>query len=311
MDRFGGLNTLSLHALRVPEIGPDEVLLRVEVAGVGAWDPFEREGGYAAMRGTETTFPYILGSEGAGTIAAVGGRVDRFKVGERVYASSFLNPKGGFYAEYVAVKADYVLPIPSGMTVEQAGVMSGNALTALRGLEDTLKLEQGESLAIVGASGGMGHLAVQLAKRMGARVLAVASGSDGVALTRQLGADLSIDGREGDVTAAARMLAPQGIDAALLLAGGAATEAVLAALREGGCAAFPSGVQPEPQPRPGATLLNFNGEPDRELFVRLEKLLAGGPLHVQVARVFPLDRAADAQRALSEHHLGKLALRIA
>src|ERR1700751_3668820 len=104
-----------------------------------------------------------------------------------VYYSSFLNPKGGFYAEYAAVKADDVSRIPGELTIQQAGAMPVDAMTALRGLDDTLALKPGESVMIFGASGGIGHLAVQLAKRMGDRVFAVASGSDAVALVNRLG----------------------------------------------------------------------------------------------------------------------------
>ena len=140
LDQFGGPEALKLQTLPVPEVGPDEVLVRVESAGVGVWDPFEREGGYAEMLGIEPQFPYVLGSEGAGVVAAVGESVSRFKKGDRVYAAGFLNPKGGFYAEYAAVKAELVSHVPDGLTIEQAGVMSGVAITALRGLDDTLRL---------------------------------------------------------------------------------------------------------------------------------------------------------------------------
>ena len=88
-----------------------------------------------------------------------------------------MNPKGGFYAEYAAVKAADVSRIPDALTVQQAAAMPFDAMTALRGLDDTLALKPGESIIIFGASGGIGHLAVQLAKRMGARVFAVASGA--------------------------------------------------------------------------------------------------------------------------------------
>ena len=104
LDRFGGLETMKLQTLPVPEVGPDEVLIQVEWAGVGQWDPFEREGGFAKIFGIEPKFPYVLGSDGAGTIAAVGDGVKGLKPGDRVYAFSLVNPKGGFYAEYVAVK---------------------------------------------------------------------------------------------------------------------------------------------------------------------------------------------------------------
>jgi NADPH:quinone reductase len=81
IDRFGGIETITLRTLRVPEVGPDEVLIRVESAGVAVWDVFEREGGFAQMFGIEPKFPYVLGSDGAGTIAAVGGKVSSFKAG--------------------------------------------------------------------------------------------------------------------------------------------------------------------------------------------------------------------------------------
>jgi len=210
IDRFGGIETIQLQTLPVPDIGPDEVLIRVDVAGVGVWDAFEREGGFAQMFGIEPKFPYVLGSDGAGTIAAVGEQVERFKEGDRVYALALVNAKGGFYAQFIALKADNVSPIPKELPIEQAGAMPSDALTALQGLDDVLGLKQGESIMIFGASGGIGHLAVQLAKRMSARVLAVASGDDGVALLRRLGADSVLDGHKGDVAAAAREFAPDG-----------------------------------------------------------------------------------------------------
>lgn len=103
-------------------------------------------------------------------------------------------------------------------------------------------------MLVLGANGGVGHAALQLAWLMGARVLAVASGADGVALARRLGADAVVDGREGDVVAAAREFAPDGVDAALLTAGGDVARLVLSTLREGGRAAYPHGVEPEPRP---------------------------------------------------------------
>ncbi len=208
IDRFGGIETLTLHTLPVPEVGPEEVLIRVESAGVGAWDPFEREGGFARRFGTGEKFPYVLGTDGAGTVMRVGERVNGLKEGDRVYAAVLANPKGGFYAEFAAVNADNVSHIPGKLTTEQAGVVLSDALTALQGLDDMLGLKPGEMLLIFGAGGGIGHLAVQLAKRMGARVLAVASGEDGVALARRLGADDVINGRKDDVAAAARALRP-------------------------------------------------------------------------------------------------------
>ena len=221
-----------------------------------------------------------------------------------------MNPKGGFYAEYAVVDADHVFPIPGGLTVEQAGAMPVDAITALLGLDDTLGLTEGESVLIFGAGGGLGHLAVQLAKRMGARVFAVASGEDGVALAERLGADAVVNGRADDVIEVASAFAPDGLDAALLAAGGEAAERVLATLRDGGHVAYPRGVQLEPQARPGVAVKEYVGDDaGPEQFKKLNRLIASGPFEVHVARAFPLEQAAEAHRTLDEHYLGKLALR--
>ena len=310
IDRFGGVEEMKLRTFPVPPVGPDDVLIRLEFAGVGEWDPFEREGGYAEMMGMQPDFPYLLGSEGAGTVAAVGERVSGFAPGDPVYAVGFLTPGVGFYAEYAAVQADFVARVPGSLSLEQAAGLGGIGITALRGLEDTLALQPGESVMVFGAGGGVGHAAVQLAKRMGARVFAVASGADGVALVERLGADAAVDGRADDVLATARAFAPDGLDAALLLAGGPVADEALRALRDGGRAAYPNGVEPEPRVPDGISLHAFNGEPDGDIIVRLNRMIEQGPFVVHVARTFPLEQAADAHHALDEHHLGKLALRI-
>jgi NADPH:quinone reductase len=308
LDRFGGIETITLQTLPVPELGPDEVLIRVESAGVASWDAVEREGKYDGAFGLKSKFPYVLGWDGAGTIAALGEQVSRFKEGDRVYAASMPLPKGGFYAEYAVAAADNVSHIPDKLTIEQAGVMPWDALTALSGL-DVLGLKQGEALMIFGASGGIGHMAVQLAKRTGARVLAVASGDDGVALAKRLGADTVVNGRKDDVVAVAHEFAPHGLDAALVTVGGETVERALTALREGGRIACPHGVMPEPKVRPGVHLSLYNGDRSQEAIAKLNHLIDSGPFEVHVARTFPLDQAAEAHRALGTHFVGKLALR--
>ena len=309
IDRFGSPDELTLHTLSVPAIGPDEVLVRVHTAGVGVWDPWVREGELAAMAGDKPDFPYVLGADGAGTIAAVGERVSRFHEGDQVYGYSTLSAKDGFYAEYVAIKADAVAPLPKGLSLEAAGAMPADAVTALCGLE-LLKLRAGARMFVFGASGGIGHLAVQLAKRMGARVLAVASGEDGVALVRRVGADAAVDGHAGDITEAAEAFAPDGMDAALVTASGDGLDDALDALRDGARVAYPRGVEPEPPARTGLQLHAYDGRATPALFERLNRWIEAGPFTV-VTHTYPLDRAAEAHRNVTRHHLGKLALKIA
>ena len=310
LDRFGGPGALSMQTLPVPDVGPDEVLIRVHTAGVGVWDPYEREGQMTEMMDREPRFPYVLGSDGAGTVIATGEDANRFKEGDVVYAVGFLNPKGGFYAEYAAVKAPHVAPLPSGLSLEQAGALGVDAVTALRGLRDTLNLQAGEALLVFGASGGVGHLAVQLAKRMGARVFAVASGEDGVALARDLGADEAVDGKSSNAGEAARQFAPDGFDAALVTASGAGLDAALAAVAGGGRVAWPNGVMPAPEPPESARGESYDGMPSREVLEAINRLIEAGPLQVHVARTFGLEEVAEAHQALSDHYLGKLALRV-
>lgn len=309
IDRFGGPEEMKVRSRPVPDVGPDDVLVRVHTADVGVWDPADREGMFAKMRGVDPSFPYGLGMGGSGTVAAVGEAVTRFREGDDVYAHG-PNPDAKFYAEYAAVKADGAAPLPDGIDLEAAGAMPTDALTALCGLDDTLGVTSGESLLVFGASGGVGHLGVQLAKRMGARVLAVASGDDGVALVRRLGADAAVDGHGGDVARAVAEFAPDGLDAVLVTVNGEGLLDALAAVREGGRVAHPNGVRPEPEARPGVEVTSFNGGATPERLERLNRLIEAAPFTVHVARTFPLDEAVEAHRALEGHYLGRLALEV-
>lgn len=308
IDGFGGIEKMKAREMPVPQVASDEILVRVDTAGIGAWDPFEREGGFAKAYGLQANFPHVLGSDGAGTVEEVGSQVHNLKPGDRVYGINLMSPKGGFYAEYTVVKAANAAKIPQALSTRDAGVLAVDGITALDGLDKTLRLKAGESILILGASGGIGHLAVQLAKRMKARVLAAASGQDGVEFVKRLGADKVIDGHRDDLLKGVQEFAPKGLDTALLTAGGQAAKQAIAALREGGRAAYPNGVENVPQERSGVKVMSYNGEPDPKTFAKLNELIDGGPFEVHIARTFKLEEAAEAQRALESHHLGKLAL---
>ncbi|MEV4184055.1 NADP-dependent oxidoreductase [Streptosporangium canum] len=309
LDRFGGVDELSPRRIPLPEIGDDDVLIRVEFAGVASWDAVEREGDYDDAFGVASTFPYVLGWDAAGTVAAVGRNVTRFDVGERVYAATMPVQRGGLYAAYGVVEAEFVARVPDRMPTEQAGAMAWDALTALSGL-DLLDLRPDETLMVFGASGGIGHMAVQLARHSGIRVLAVASGDDGVALARRLGADDAIDGRKDDVLAAASEFAPGGLDAALVTVGGETTERSLRAIKNSGRIAWPNGVLPVPVTPPGATVSYYDGDRSRTTTDRLNAIIEASSFEVHVARTFPMERVKDAHRALNDHYVGKLALKV-
>src|SRR5579864_2403219 len=181
------------------------------------------------------------------------------------FTVNLMSPKGGFYAEYTVIKADNAAMIPQALSTRDAGVLAVDGVTALDGLDKTLKLRPGESILILGASGGIGHLAVQLAKRMNARVLAVASGQDGVEFVKRLGADEVVDGHREDILKAAHEFAPKGLDAALLTAGGKAAAEAITALRKGGRAAYPDGVD-VPQTRDDVKVVSYTYKGDPQAF---------------------------------------------
>ena len=223
VDEFGGPDKLTLHTLPVPTVDAGEVLIRIDIAGVGIWDAMERDGNLAY---NEVHFPRVLGGECAGTIAAIGEGVERFAVGDRVYAQSFMNDKGGSYAQYVVVSEKTVAPMPDGLDMLMAGGLPIAGATALRNLE-ALETGNETKLMLWGASGGVGHVALQVAKRMGASVFAIASGADGVELVKQLGADEAVDGHSDDIVQRARTFAPDGFDAVLVLVGGDKVQSTL------------------------------------------------------------------------------------
>ena len=304
IERFGGPGVFRVRTLSVPRPKANEVLIKLDTAGIGVWDPDAREG---ELDLGNDGFPQIIGNDGAGTVAAVGSRVERFRRGDRVYAYTM---KGGFYAEYVTVKQDQVAHVPPGVRRDEAGALGAVGITALRGLDDQLHVKRGQRLMIFGASGGIGHVAVQLAKRMGARVFAIASGPDGVRLARRLGADTVVDGRKDDVAAAAARFAPKGFDAALVLTGGKDVTAALRAMKNRGRVAYPNGVEPAPRAPKGVKVLAYDGTPTRQAFERLNRLIGRARFRVALDRTYTLQEAAAAHRELGSHHVGKVAFRL-
>jgi NADPH2:quinone reductase len=309
INLFGGPEVLTMQELPVPELDEGEVLIALDTAGIGSWDAEMRSGWYPD--GQQPRFPLVLGTDGSGRVAALGSHIRRFEIGEAVYAYIFANPKGGFYAEYVAVVAEKVAPIPKGLAMRQAGAIPTTALTAIQGIDDALHVHRGESVAIVGASGGVGTLAVQFAHLREARVFGVASGADGVELARELGAATAVDGRRNDVAAALRQFAPEGLDAVLVLSGGDILDRVVETVKSGGRVAYPNGVEPEPKKRAGIRIQPYDAVAGVREFNHLALAIEATNLKVPITAMFPLGNASDAHRRLEQGHvLGKIVLDI-
>ncbi len=306
--KFGPPSVLRTIDVPAPSIGPRDVLIAVHAAGVGGWDASTRSGEWAERR---QRFPLVLGSDGAGVVAAVGARVRRFRVGQRVFAFAYQNPKGGFYAEYAAVPADLVAPIPRRLDMRQAGAAAATGITALQGIDDVLRIRRGERVLIFGGTGAVGTLAIQFAKRRGAHVMSTATGRAAQQLVRRLGAEAVLDARSARALAQLDAWAPDGVDAVLALAGGQVLDAYLDRVRPGGRVAYPNGVAPAPPRRRGYRLRAYDGVASRPAFARLLRAIDEAKLRVPIAATYPLAQAAKAhQRVEKGHVLGRIVLRV-
>jgi NADPH:quinone reductase len=308
IDQFGPPDVLRLHTVPVPEIGPHEVLIMLHAAGVGVWDKDIRQGWWPSGR---PKFPLILGTDGAGIVAARGAQVRRFRTGDQVWAYEFVNKKGGFYAEYAAVDAGHVGRMPKSLDLLQAGAAAVTGLTALQGIDNQLGLRRKETILIFGASGAVGTLAVQFAKRKQARILGTATGRDAMALVRKLGAADVIDVRRDGAIEQLQKLVPDGIDAVLVLAGGTALERCIDFVREGGRVAYPNGVESKPRRRRGIELLSYDAVAGPQEFARLNSAVEEARLIVPIAAAYPLVQAAKAHARIEKGQiLGRIVLKI-
>jgi NADPH:quinone reductase-like Zn-dependent oxidoreductase len=309
IDRFGPPEVLTLHTLPVPDPGSREVLIEMHAAGVGVWDAEVRDGSWRPYG--RARFPLVIGTDGAGVVVAKGSSVRRFNLGDRVWAYHYANPKGGFYAEYVAVDAARVGHVPVLLDLLQAGAGAVTSLTALQGIDGHLNVKRGETVLVFGASGAVGTLAVQFAKLRNARVLGTASGRQATRLVQALGADAVIEARSVNAIEELRELAPGGLDAVLALAGGEALERMIDCVKTGGRVAYPNGVEPEPRRRDGIRMQAYDAEASPGQFTRLGRAAAEARLRVVVAAAYPLAQAARAHERLARGHiLGRIALRI-
>ena len=309
IDRFGPPSVLTIHELPMPEPGPREVLIGVHAAGVGVWDADIRGGWWPEGK---PKFPLVLGTDGAGVVEAKGSLVRRFKEGDKVWAYEFINPKGGFYAEYVAVKAEHVGHVPPTLDLLHAGASAVTGLTALQGIDHHLEVRRREIVLVFGASGAVGTLAVQFAKRRGAFVFGTARGADAATLVRALGANAVIDPTREDDIEKLRELAPEGLDAVLALAGGDPLERCLDHVHPGGRVAYPNGVEPEPRRRPLVKFTSYDAEASPRRFAQLERAVEEAHLQVPIAAVYPLAQAAKAHERIQQGHvLGRIVLQSA
>jgi NADPH:quinone reductase-like Zn-dependent oxidoreductase len=166
----GDPDVLGVDDVETPEPGPDEVLVEVEAVGVNPVDTYYREGAYAVPE-----LPFVPGSDLAGIVAAVGDEVERFERGDRVFGTGLGNGRSGTYADAVVAPASFLGPLPDDVTFAQGAALALVGVTTWQAFVHHAGIEPAERVLIHGASGGVGHVAVQLADTMGAVVIGTAS----------------------------------------------------------------------------------------------------------------------------------------
>ena len=222
-SEFGGPQALRLEETAEPSPGPDDILIRVTAVGLNFFDTLLLRNQYQMS----PPLPFSPGAEIAGTVEGLGAGVTDFKLGQRVVA--YVGGNG--CREKVVTKAKNAVPIPDGVSDEVAAGITITYGTALHGLKDRAGLQAGETVAILGAAGGAGLAAVEIAKLMGARVIAVASSGDKLAFAREHGADEGVNYETEDLKARLKQLTkPKGVDVLYDPVGGAYAEPSLRAM---------------------------------------------------------------------------------
>ncbi|QDQ15050.1 NADP-dependent oxidoreductase [Streptomyces spectabilis] len=305
-DSAGAPDVLKLVTVRRPDPGRGEILVRVHAAGVNPADWKTRARGVFA---TGATPPFTLGFDVSGVVEAVGQGVTLFRPGDAVFGMPRFPHPAGAYAEYVTAPARHFAPRPQGLTHVQAGALPLAALTAWQALVDTADVRPGQRVLVHAAAGGVGHLAVQIAKARGAHVIGTASAAKHE-LLRALGADELIDHRTQDFATVLR-----DVDVVLDGIGGPHWARSLRTLRPGGTLVSllpPDGDFPlEEAEAAGVRAVFMLVEPDHGGLRAITSLVEEGRLRVLVDAVLPLEEAARAH-ALGEtgRTTGKIVLSV-
>ncbi|HAG60490.1 MAG TPA: alcohol dehydrogenase [Arthrobacter bacterium] len=316
LTRYGGPDAMQIRDVPEPQPEPGEVRIKVVAEGLNPVDYKIRQGGLRVI--TRLRLPAVAGCELAGTVDAVGPGVSGFAVGDPVYARVDKARLGAF-AEFVCLQQDLVAPMPVSLGFAEAAGLPLAGLTALQALRDELGVGHGTRLFISGGAGGVGTLAIQLAKYLGAEVTTTAS-SRGEALVRSLGADRVIDYTKQDFAGFLH-----GFDAGLDLVGGEALEGIFRILKPGGKVVSIAGA-PEPLTArkdlrrpllaPLFWVISWSlrrrahrlGVSYRYLFMRpsgedlrfLARLVDDGKLRPVVDSIYPFDRIGEAFAVLEE-----------
>ncbi|KAK7302707.1 hypothetical protein RJT34_13603 [Clitoria ternatea] len=314
----GGPEVLQLQDVEDPKLGDDDVLIRVHATALNRADTLQRKGSYPPPKGASD----YLGLECSGTIESLGKNVSRWKIDDQVCALL----AGGGYAEKVAVPAGQVLPVPPGVSLQDAASFPEVACTVWSTIFMISRLSQGESLLIHGGSSGIGTFAIQIAKCRGVRVFVTAGSEEKLDFCNSIGADVAINYKTQDFVARVKEeTGGQGVDVILDCMGASYYQRNLESLNFDGrlfIIGFQGGVTAQVDLRPlvakrltvqGAGLRNRSVENKAVIISEVEKnvwpAIAEGKVKPVVYKTFPLSEAAEAHRLMeSSQHIGKILL---
>lgn len=291
-------NGLSLVEVPIPEIDDNELLVRICAIGVGIHD------GY--FYPTTIKYPYVIGIEAAGVVEKVGSSVLDYVLGERIAFISAMQPKGGTWAEYSAVRDDsLIVRIPDGMSFENAAAIPVAGNTVLKAFH-VLNLRSDDSLFIAGASGAIGTFAIQLASARSYRIVASASKKNHNYMV-SLGAEKTVDYHDKDWKEQIKQWQPTGVDAAIAIPSGTAF-ASMAIIKDGGDVVTVSGEQFIPERNISLKQIPYHVDVTTELANMISDIDAG-KMQLTIERIYPFIEGIDAlQKTQSGHARGKLVL---
>jgi NADPH2:quinone reductase len=313
MNDFGGPEVLAVQEVDRPVTAAGDVLIKVQAAGINPVDCKTR----MAPRWGDRKPPMILGFDVAGVIEELGSGVTGFSVGDEVYASPALVRDGG-YAEYVAVDARTVAAKPKSISFEEAAAVPLAIITAWEALHDHARMQPGETVLIFAGAGGVGHLAIQLAKAFGCRVIATAGRDESIAFCREMGADEVLDYRTD-------VVGERVADVVFDCVGGELFNQAIAAVKVKGRvvtivpgvpgdqinALFGKNASLHFEFMGSAMMNNAAPETQGEILRNVAELIDAGAIKPHIFRTYSLDEVADAHRQQeSQRTMGKLVVRV-
>lgn len=309
----GGPEVIQYGDLPDPRPGDHQVLVKTHAVAVNPIDTYVRGG----ANFWPLPQPFIVGCDIAGSVVAVGSAVKQFQVGDRVWGSNQgLLGRQGTFAELCAIDAQWLYPIPEGVSDRDAAAVALVAITAHLGLFREAQLKAGQTLFVRGGTGGVGSMVVQMAKAAGATVIATAGGPEKAARCRQLGADHVLDYTQVDLSAALAEVAPAGVNVFWETLREPDLDLAVGSLAERGRIIVMAGRDARP-PLPlgpfyvkgcsmhGFAMFKATAEEQRTCASDINHWLATGRLKTVIDRTMPLSQAAEAHRLQEAHTLAK------